>query len=704
MAAYERLMRRVLFLIVIVSLLLGTTVVFAQSGTTASDGYYYTVQYGDTWGNLSWRTGVPTAALQAANPSAVHPYGWLWTGEVLYIPGSAQSTTNDTTDSSSTSSAGGYWYQVKAGESWRTVSRDSGVSMLDLWHANPTHIHPNYWLWTGEWLWIPGDADEVEEVVATQVPTTQTPTTQEPTAVPDQDATPVQDAEAVDATSTPIIVVVTATPDPARATATPYVLVVTATPTLEPATATSEPSATVAPTVTPVPTATETAVPTETTAPTATEPPTATAVPTATFTPTPKVLVILPATVAPSATVAPTATSGPSETTPATSTSIPTATPTARATSTPRSTATSANNIQSQVTPVIRSACPSSIDGYADAIKQALGDTGVTVDDVRVWLTSCDVVDAESGGVEAAALSSAQPNDVIVALNEAKEGSPDKVGLLLVYHSGTAGYTLARSAEGVGSVALLQAGDINQDGMPDIAWTDTTCGAHTCFSTLFVDSWDGKTYRDWVDGEPTMAYGEYSFKDVTAAGEGDEIMAHGGVIGSVGAGPQRAWTETYISENGEPYTLYSQVFDASTCLYHKILDGDQAMDSWAADGFAPAIAVYKRAIDDDTLEACGTMTDELNTLRDFARFRLMVAYVASGKSSLAEPLLAEIQNSDVHGVAERFMESYRSYRSIVQACRDVTAYATNHPDSWQFMSDWGYANPTFEVGDLCPLG
>ena len=83
----------------------------------------------------------------------------------------------------------------------------------------------------------------------------------------------------------------------------------------------------------------------------------------------------------------------------------------------------------------------------------------------------------------------------MVVILHASKDLPTPRGLLTVYHAVTTGYTLTYRFEGAGTVALLRTGDLNADGKSDIVWTDTSCGAHTCVSTLFVVSWDGKAAR-----------------------------------------------------------------------------------------------------------------------------------------------------------------------------------------------------------------
>ena len=348
--------------------------------------------------------------------------------------------------------------------------------------------------------------------------------------------------------------------------------------------------------------------------------------------------------------------------------------------------------------------CPETFAGYPDAIAARLNRRGRTLDDLRAWLAACGALVAGDSGVTPAALQSAKSADVVVAIVDPASADPDARGALLVYHAKPqGGYALAHTLNGKGMVTLLRADDINADGKSDLVWTDTTCGAAACFSTLFVESWDGTGYQTWIAGDPTIANAEYAFKDVSPEGRGDEILVHGGVIEGPDAGPQRAWTETYASLNGAPYSLVGQTYDKSACLYHAIQDADMLLGAWGTGGFDPAIAAYQTAISDPALTACWTVKDEVSLLKDFARFRLVVGYVAGGQSGKATATAAQIGQPALKGAGEAFLKSYKASGSIIQACRDTTAYAAANPTAWQFLADWGLANPTFAPEDLCPL-
>jgi LysM repeat protein len=726
-------------------------------------GSYYIVEHADTWSSVAEAAGVSVAELKSANPTVRHPNDWLWTGDRLFIPGEATASPTPTVRATATATRittnSYYIYTVKPGDTWKTVSRDTGLPVLELMHANPDVVHANGWLYVGEKLKIP---IKTTPTPAVQVPEAETPLTETPTVAASTVAAPtivvptVAVSPTIDLTprvhltptlesATPTIAA-TATPAP---TNTP---VPTNTPLPTP---TPVPTDTPVPTNTPVPTSTPTRLPTLTRipSPTATIPPTATPAPTATTAPTetpvptraPAIAATLPPTETPTPaptktpTVAPTATYTPVPT--ATRTPLPTATntplptepltpvptattiltPTMAVTATTAVTTTAALTATATVTATTAATttvtvtgtaavtttvppdCPTEFSGYPDAIAVQLNTPGETVQELTAWLSRCGVVSDKLGNVTRAAIQSATSNDLIVVIHEPGADLVTPRGMLLVYFAGKQGYALAGEADGAGRIALLQAADANKDGMPDIIFTDTTCGASTCFSTLYVNSWDGKAFLDWIQGEPTMADAQYSLVISPTLGTGESIVAHGGVIGSAGAGPQRAGTEVYASPNGAVYRLVSTTYDTSECLYHRIIDANKLFNDWAKLGFDPAIQAYQAAINDKTLTTCGTIKDELAVLRDFARFRLMLSDVGSGKAATGFKVVPDITTPAIAGAAKTFMDSYQSSHSIVQGCRDTTDYAMAHPESWNYLADWGYANPTFTAADLCPL-
>ncbi|RME59714.1 MAG: LysM domain-containing protein, partial [Caldilineae bacterium] len=219
---------RILWLLVAFGLLMAATLAFPAGASAQEGGYTYTVQPGDNWTVVAQRVGLTVAELQAANPQAVRPSGWLIVGEKLFIPAPPVQEEQ--------------FYTVQPGDGWTTIAAQFGVSTRLLQAVNPRSVRPGLILYVGERLLIPQPA----------APATASPATTVPTAAP---ATPTATASAtpqVEAQETPIA----PTPSP-TATATPTASSTpapTATPT---ATSTASPTPTEAPpTPTPSPTPT----------------------------------------------------------------------------------------------------------------------------------------------------------------------------------------------------------------------------------------------------------------------------------------------------------------------------------------------------------------------------------------------------------------------------------------------------------------
>ena len=543
----------------------------------------------------------------------------------------------------------GYWYNVKQGNDWNYVSRVTGVPVSVLKAANPiAAADPHGWLYIGQKLWIPTGPPAAPQAGAGA-------------------AAPSAAATAAESTGATNVVVV-----PEATSALSGLLPgMAATPRSG-----AEPGAT-APVIAPTeaPAMAVVGTPTPRTGPEATPEPLIPVEPTLDVTPA---LAIQPT---PEATAAP----------------VTPPTPGPAATSLTPGTATGA------IAPSAETGCPADPAAFPEAIAIHLNGTNGDVKALEAWLQSCSLISGESGAVAEISAPGTGKKTVTVVIRTTPAGEEAR-GQLLVYHSTTTGYTLSHQVEGAGEIKLLKAEDVNADGKPDLVYIDTSCGAHTCFSTLFVDSWNGSAFQDWIKGEPTMAGAEYSLEDTVSGGQGLEILAHGGLINSAGAGPQRAWTETYISPESGPYESYKKAYDESSCLYFQILDANELFNKWNDIGFAPAIAAYDKAIADKSAKACGDDPDELTKLSDFARFRLVVSWVSRGRSDKAAPIKASITYPPLAGATDTFVKGLQNSHSIVQACRDTTHYAELNPASWDYLSDWGYANPTFTAEDLCPLG
>jgi len=240
------------------------TRVDAQTVTPTAGGTYI-VQPGDSWTSLSRRTGISIRELQAANPRAVRPTGWLIVGEELILPGVATPTASATvaatpspaaaadapsaetvsagdtaagdtaagdtaagdtaagdtaagdtaagdtaaadTEAQPTTETGAQIYIVQPGESWNSIAQKFGVSAEALRAANPRAVRPGLVLFRNEQLIIPAQPDSTSAAATPSTPTAPAPQTPAATPTAAEEAAlpetpaPAEEAQEADATS-----------------------------------------------------------------------------------------------------------------------------------------------------------------------------------------------------------------------------------------------------------------------------------------------------------------------------------------------------------------------------------------------------------------------------------------------------------------------------------------------------------------------
>jgi hypothetical protein len=298
-------------------------------------------------------------------------------------------------------------------------------------------------------------------------------------------------------------------------------------------------------------------------------------------------------------------------------------------------------------------------------------------------------------------------DDLVVLYTDPGADETQSKSDLIVFDSAVTGYTVGYRAKAAGKVQLLATKDINGDQQPDIVWSDETCGASTCFHTVEVISWTGAQWSDWTEGAISMAYAEVEVKESTPDGQGNEIILAGGIYGSAGAGPQRSRTEIWASDQGAPYALLSKTYAASKCLYHTVLDANEAFLSAATTGFGRAELLYTQAATDQKLEKCGARADELAELRSFSLYRLALVAAYEGKAEVAGDVIASLSatypDSAYDQIGQAWLASYQKDQDMAAACAAVTQLASKEPAAVEVLADYGYANPSFTAEEVCPV-
>lgn len=121
----------------------------------------YRVRSGDSLSRIARRYGISLTELARMNN--LSPFRWLYTGQVLRVPGSApgrQAFQDHSSQAGATNqnASGVQFYKVQAGDSLSRIARRYGISLTEL--ARMNSLSPFGWLYTGQVLRVPGPAPE----------------------------------------------------------------------------------------------------------------------------------------------------------------------------------------------------------------------------------------------------------------------------------------------------------------------------------------------------------------------------------------------------------------------------------------------------------------------------------------------------------------------------------------------------------------
>jgi len=292
---------------------------------------------------------------------------------------------------------------------------------------------------------------------------------------------------------------------------------------------------------------------------------------------------------------------------------------------------------------------------------------------------------------------------------------------VLIFDRGVAGYEVAfRSSTTLGpsppwQPVILGIRDFNGDGRLEASFTADSCGAHTCWTSVYILAWDGQQYVDIIDEEVTVPWARgISFVDVEGDGI-EELYVAAGQIGSVGAGPQRDINLTYAWD-GAQYVSVKTEFEPSEFLYFAVVDGDEA---YAAGDLEKAAQLYNKAINDATLwdwKESFSGESGRSELIPYVHFRLYLAQLASlpaDDESSAQDLVDSIAAlagqfpDSLHaqaalGFAQAYPDGEVSPQALSQGCTAFLAYVEDSRQEFDDIWYYGYANPELVPERLCP--
>jgi hypothetical protein len=399
-------------------------------------------------------------------------------------------------------------------------------------------------------------------------------------------------------------------------------------------------------------------------------------------------------------------------------TPTPTLTPTAtpRPTVTPLPTATPTpipicppENLAAEWVP------PDQFDGYPQAIRAYLTQGGTTANLLSI-LRSASSINEQWGGVFSIDLSGDGEPETIVSIIDpfSADQATGPSGLVLIY-----GCENRQVAQWYSNIAarpnplarIVQTGNfIAAPRGNQIAVQTESCGASTCFSRFDVLGWNGQAMVSLLAEPLELPSAQYQL--VQADGDTPiEIEARKGVIGSIGAGPQR--TEKQLWDwNGAQYVKIKSDLSPIEYRIHAIYEAD---DAFLAGDYQKAIDWYSRAFTDDTLKDWLTeigyaKAHDRDTLKAYARFRLLLIGLLRGDANASDQLAAlTVEYPDGSTVyqttqmAQLLWDKYQATQNWAETCTAVNMFAN---EEYQIVDDlglFGYANRMYTSDDMCPL-
>ena len=359
-------------------------------------------------------------------------------------------------------------------------------------------------------------------------------------------------------------------------------------------------------------------------------------------------------------------------------------------------------------------------------------------DALEVWLTGQWIDNANPAAVRAALQASGLQRDIndwaaadfdgdlrdewVMTLldptDPGPEGYPLPVGNLWILNGNGAVYrTYAELGDDpfeFGAPSIVALGDMTGDNLPELVTNVELCGASTCYSNFRVAGFAGDIFTDLVNHEPlgegdpgntiVLSFADARLIDIDQSG-GDDLLVHGGTLGSAGAGVVRPRTEIW-SWDGTAVRLADTQLDPTEYRHHVLYEANDLM---AAGNNAEALLLYETVINDGALRTqpfAASEADTYSAIAQFAAFRLILIDILSNEPDRAAGRLAWLQetypDSAATQAAALVLDGLANGETLEALCAQVEAEMATLENPTGALVDMGYGNPSLTASDFCP--
>ena len=278
---------------------------------------------------------------------------------------------------------------------------------------------------------------------------------------------------------------------------------------------------------------------------------------------------------------------------------------------------------------------------------------------------------------------------------------------------------------GATAPSIVDVVDMTGDELPEVIIVSTFCGAHTCVNNyqilgapeeqieLLVQLPPEREQPEPLPGDLQQAIAleyvdEEAVRDETEDGLPD-LVIHGGIVGSAGAGLQRARTEVWAWDEEEgAILLASQEWEDTGYRVHTLYNANYA---FSQEQYEEAARLYEAVIVDESLEEMEFMEPaevSRTYARQFAAFRLTLLPLFRGDITEATRwsnwLQSEYPGANITEAAAQLIPTWQSNgNNLAAACQTITNYLESQDNPTGPLTDMGYNNPSLTAEDVCPI-
>jgi hypothetical protein len=350
-------------------------------------------------------------------------------------------------------------------------------------------------------------------------------------------------------------------------------------------------------------------------------------------------------------------------------------------------------------------------ENYGNVILDFLN-SGASVDELISLMQNYEIAN-QPNTVQASDITGDGRMDVVVSIRNPYTETVTSPGNLFIYICQEEQYALEHNIESgdeFNAPSILQIQDLNSDGLNELIYSKSNCGAHSCFENVSILMWNGMGFEEKLEGQmDDLPFPDIQLTDYDQDGIYNlEVVGSG--FGSVGAGPQRDRIRIWeYNQSSGFWVAGADAYGPSNYRIHILHDADAAARRGE---YQVASLLYNMVINDqDLLNWLDKENEQLN-LAAYSRYKLVVVYMLQEDREQAGQMLQAMKSIYYVGLsqfaylemAEAFLRGYEAGGGEV-GCAEAQLYATLHREEVLTPlgpSYFGYANPDYTVLDICP--